>query len=86
MTEKTASWIKALWPPAVALVAIVSLLSGLSSRLDAAETEVDDHETRIRVLEEACARGMATQEAILSELQWMRDHWPILPQDGTGSE
>lgn len=78
MTERTASWIRALWPPALALVAVISLLVGLTARLDNAEATVEDHETRIRNLEEICAQGMATQALILEELRWMREHWPSI--------
>lgn len=76
MTDRTAAWIRALWPPLMAAVAIITLLAGFAARLEAAENINVDHEARIRNVEEACARGMATQELILEELRWMRDHWP----------
>lgn len=76
MTERTASWIRALWPPAVASVAVIALIAGLLSRLDTAEACITDHETRIRNLEEVCAAGAAAQQIILDELRWMREHWP----------
>ncbi len=85
MTENTAGWIRALWPPALALVTIVALVAGILSRLDAAEACTADHENRIRVLEEACAEGMATQALILDELRWMREHWPALNPTAGGN-
>jgi hypothetical protein len=86
MTDRTAGWIRTLWPPAVDLVGVVALFSAMSARLDAAEACSTDHETRIRVLEQCVVQATAHMEDMARDLAWMRDHWPTAAGECSGGE